>query len=94
MFVIGLYDRKVTQIEAFKWTGRVEDFADASAFCKPTVAGSNGPNMYLYAKSGVQLVVPGDFIVKEVDGSGVYAIEPHIFYKLYQPALDHAEMRA
>lgn len=90
------FRRRPTEIEAIQWTGDNSEFDQATDFAKPTIVGSNGDALYLYAKSGVQLVVPGDWIVKEVDGSGAYAITPTIFNTLYEPLeeFDHAEMRA
>lgn len=92
---IGTYCRRVTQVQAMEWTGNTFDFDDLHAFCHPTIVGMNtGGEVYLYTKTGVQLVTHGDFIVKEVDGSGVYAVQPGIFHKLYEYGFDHAEMRA
>lgn len=73
------YKRKINSIEAFQFISE-SDLRN----CEEVIYKQNRWQYTIYTMSGWSKIEKGDFVVKEIDGKGVYPVRQEIFEKTYE----------
>lgn len=83
------YRRRSTEVDAIQWTG--DNLAAVNAFLSPQHAMVEYPNELQRLRFGVlkaqsvATIEPGDWIMRELDGSGFYPCACDVFDATYAP---------
>ena len=89
---MGTYRKKPVVIEAFKWTGDENQTEDPEWIINAIRASKvridyNPLSMKIITLEGTMTAIPGDFIIKGVQGE-FYPCKPDIFEKTYEEVWD------
>jgi hypothetical protein len=85
------YRRRVTDVEAIRWDGRRETQDEITAWGASVRGTDNGALLLFVTKSRANCTVaPGDWVLREPDGSGFYPCAGGMFEASYQ-AVDDEE---
>lgn len=86
------YRKKPVVIEAFRWTGTIDQYEDPEWICEAIKSGEaaiklgnykNPPQMKIRTLEGTHIANVGDYIIKGIKGE-LYPCKPDIFEKTYE----------
>ncbi len=75
------YQLKRPVVEAVQWTG--DNVQEVKDFCQPRVLSIIAAELYIKVKNQKLYVAPGDYIVRQMDGS-FYPLDEHVFNNTYE----------
>jgi hypothetical protein len=81
------YRKKQVEVEAIRFTSTDDLVAKGIAYRMP--ANQSGPNfpvqIWVQQSAAWCLIEPGDYVVREVDHSGVYPCTAEMFDEMFEP---------